>query len=273
MSLDSLYPASGDHAIQNAVFAIEFQGVLSSSQLEKLQLAAVKAYGAEFKEVHAQQKMAVDLTPRGGLQEFKAIAQPGGFLMLSGSPLSLPRTISVTPNDCVITFHDYSRWDIVKADVQRYLAPILKLLDAFVVPVNVVGLQYNDVFHWKAEPGELNLTEVFAAGTPFLVPHVLRPPESSPRHWHCHHGYFVNFHTPVSYQQLDNINISRVSASGHDSIVVLTSHKAQLKEPLWQVSKKNKTVIPDIQESLHNSNKTILRELLSESVRSKIKLS
>lgn len=272
MSLDSLYPYAGDHAIQNAVFALDFGSTLTPAQLKDIQKAAVKAYGSELPDVQEQQTMALNFGLAQGAQQFKAAPQPSGFVMQrTGSfPTIAGRSITVSPNNCFIVINDYTRWANVKADIDRYLDAILQAVSRHHIAITAIGLQYTDVFNWKADPSELVLTEVFEKGTPFLVPNVLQ--STAPVCWHSHHGYFLESNDPVAYSQLDNINVSRVEVTGSHSIQILTSHKAQLTSPLWKVGKEHRHVISDIQEKLHGSNKTILRALFTEQLRSKIKL-
>lgn len=272
MSLESLYPYAGDHAIQNAVFALDFDSPLTESQLKDINKAATKSFGSEFPDVQEQQTMAINFGLGQGNQSVKAVAQPGGFTMrrVLGFPGMAGRVITVSPNNCIIVVSDYTRWDAIKADIDRYFDVILQAVGKHNIAINSVGLQYTDIFNWKADPKELLLTEVFSADTPYLVPNVLRP--DAPALWHSHHGYFLECDSPIPYRQLDNINISRIDSMGSHSLQVLTSHKAQLNSPMWKIGKENRSKISEIQEKLHRANKEILRTLFTAELRHKIKL-
>lgn len=272
MSLDSLYPSAGDHAILAAVFAIEFQSRLTLDHLLQIEKVVSKTYGSEFPVVLQQQTMSLDFTGGLGAQQMKAKPQPGGFVMQKTDGLTSGRAINFSEESCIIEIRDYSRWETVKADIDRYLNPLLQVLHKNAIPIKVLGLQYTDIFHWKSEPKDLVIAEVFNKGNPFVVPHVFDHSANAPTLWHSHHGYFVEHAEPVAFRQLDNINVSRVKTGASDSIQILTSHKAQFKEPLWKVSKENRSVISQIQDAMHGANKEIMRELLSPEVQKKIKL-
>jgi uncharacterized protein (TIGR04255 family) len=199
-------------------------------------------------------------------------AQTGGFMMqrpaaLHGAP---SRMITVSSDNCIIVVNDYTRWAAIKEDVDRYFETLITSAGKHNFSISSIGLQYTDSFNWKADPKDLLLSEVFADGNIYLVPNVLAP--NAPMLWHSHHGYFLDCNKPVAYKQLDNINISRIETMGSHSLQILTSHRAQLNSPMWTSSKKTIENISDIQDILHNSNKKILRALLTEELGRKIKL-
>lgn len=272
MSLESLYPYAGDHAIQNAVFALDFDGALSPDQIKAIKKGAIKELAGEFPLVEDQQIIAINIGSNQSAHQVSPSPQVGGFTMQrsSGMPNAFARSIVVTPTNALIVVNDYSRWDAVKLDVDRYLDALLLVVGKLPKAVTSIGLQYTDVFNWQSDPSELVLTEVFEAATPYMVPNVLG--ENAPSMWHSHHGYFVEHLEPVQYRQLDNINVSRIETSGIHSLQILTSHKVQFAAALWQSGEKNRSKISDIFVKLHDANKVILRALLTEQVREKIKL-
>lgn len=269
MSLEYLHPYAGDHAIQSAVFALDFLDPLNESVLKDLRKSANKSLLAEFPTVQDQQSVALNFNTGQDSQQLTSIAKTGGFVMQKASQLpGLPsRVIVVSPNNCMIIVNDYSRWKAVKSDVDRYFAAILTVLNKNTVPINSIGLQYTDVFNWKADPSELVLSEVFAANGPFLVPNILNA--TAPALWHSHHGYFLDCAEPIPFKQLDNINVSR---NDGNTLHVVTSHRAQLASPLWKVGAENRAKIDAIQEHLHRANKEILKALFTENLQQKIKL-
>jgi len=180
------------------------------------------------------------------------------------------RTLTVNPDSCIVIVKDYTRWESIKADIDRYLDVVLVAVNKTSTPVKAIGLQYTDIFNWKADPQELVMAEAFEVGNPYVVPNVLAA--NGPMLWHSHHGYFLDRTEPLAYRQLDNINVSRIEAAGGHSIQVLTSHRAELAKPLWKIGKEHRHFISEIQESLHGANKEILRSLFSKELRDKIKL-
>lgn len=277
MSLESLYPYAGDHAIQNAVFAVEFEGPLSSTVLSDMQKAAEKAFLREFPDIQPMQVMTLNIAMgqiagNGSPQQMKAQPSPGGFVMnrSGGFAAMVARSLTVSVNSIVIVVNDYSRWEQVKLDVDRYLDVLLKAAQSHNSAVRTIGLQYTDVFNWKSDPKELILSEVINSASPYIAPNVFALPSDAL--WHSHHGYFTAIANPVSFSQLDNINVNKVETGGMHSLQFLTSHKARLTDPLWKISRENRPVIAAIQELLHVQNKAILGSLLSADVKAKIKL-
>lgn len=272
MSLDHLFPFAGNHAIQNAVFAIDFAQPLTDDNIKDVKKAAVKAFGQEFEPPVDQQTLAVNLALAGKAQNLQTSVQSGGFAMQqSVSFAGIPRRIvSVSPGNCMVVINDYTRWDEISDAFNRYFDAILKVVGAAPIPVSGIGLQYSDLFNWKADAEELNLKEVFREGSLFLVPHMLS--DKPPLLWHSHHGYFEDVDSPIKNRQLNNINVNRASVNEVDSIQVLTSHRAQLEKPLYQVGIANRKKISDVFELLHKKNKQMLQALLSDEVLAKIDL-
>ncbi len=132
-----------------------------------------------------------------------------------------------------------------------------------------IGLQISDVFIWKADPADLNVMEVFAEQTPFLVSNALDPKIPL---WHSHHGYVEEESEPLNYTRLNNVNIGRTMINGVHQIQILTSHKATFGKILYKVLDVHKENISMVLNELHAKNKAILSALLSPELQEKIKL-
>ena len=268
MSLDGLYPFAGNHAIQSAVFVLEWMEPLLPGQMVKVR-AAAETLKADFPAIQDQQLLMLNLNMGLGNAAPNQIqtAEHGGFVLSRDSTLlgGPSRTIVIGRDNCQVTVPDYSRWDKVLGDVARYLNA---LLPAFERPFRVVGLQYQDVFNWRSEPDKLPLKEIFNTGSKYLPANVFALDSL----WHSHHGYFEQFATPRSCRQLDNINVSRMVNAGAHSIQILTSHRAEFEAPVWEQAMTDDSVIALTFERMHAKNKDILRELLSEDVQALIKL-
>ena len=270
MSLDQLRPFSGQHAIESAAFALDFSGELDVGELLALRTAANQLVG-DFSIVADKQVATVSFQVGTGEASTSSPSfEAGGFTMqrLALVPTERPlRFIDISRNSVVVVINDYTRWDKFKADVDRYLTVLLAPVDSQKA-VASVGLQFNDIFLWKADPADLKLDEVFSANNPYIAPNALL----APLLWHSHHGYLVNYSEPVQHQQLDNINVSRVAANEEHQLQILTSHRVTLEKPLYKSWSTNKPVFFDIQEKLHSKNKAILAALLTPEAQLKINL-
>ena len=271
MSLDHLHPFAGQHAIQSAVFALDFANELDIGEISAIRAVSTKLVG-DFPIQNERQRttFTMQVSPMDAPPPSSNV-ETDGFEMVRpalavGQPNS--RAIIVNRTSIVVVVNDYTRWDKFKSDVDRYLSVLLTHVDGQKA-VASLGLQFNDIFLWKADPADLQLEEVFAAGNPYLAPNVFL----SPLLWHSHHGYFVNNKTPVEYQQLDNINVSRVAANEEHQLQILTSHRVTLEKPLYKGWSDNKSTLLAIQDSLHAKNKAILAELLTPEAQNKINLS
>ena len=271
MSLDHLYPFAGQHAIQSAVFALDFANELDIGEISAIRVESTKLAGDFSRQDELQR---TTFTMQVGLVDVPPTSsnvETDGFQMVrpalvAGQPNS--RAVIVNRTGIVVVVNDYTRWDKFKSDVDRYLSVLLTHIDGQKA-VASLGLQFNDIFLWKADPADLQLEEVFAAGNRYLAPNVF----SSPLLWHSHHGYLVNNKSPVEYQQLDNINVSRVAANEEHQLQILTSHRVTLEKPLYKGWSDCKATLLAIQDSLHAKNKAILAELLTPEAQNKIKLS
>lgn len=264
MSLDSLFPHAGNHSIQNAILAVEWGGELSVGQLETLRTTVSPLLAGAREEV--QQQIRMSLTPGMGQTPVQA-AEVGGYVYSLFSPAAeLQKQIQVNRANCLIIVSDYLRWSDLISEAEALLGAIfLHFVDS--VSIAAVGLQYSDRFVWKAKPEDLNLKEVFRADSTFLSSHGLECRSA----WHSHHGYFISCGTPISHKRLDNINVNVVDEPDGRAIQILTSHRAVLDSAIPTKNAINTVV--DLENELHGVNKSIIKDLLSDQLLAKIKLS
>lgn len=271
MSLDHLYPFAGQHAIQSAVFGLDFSSELEVSEVATLRAAASQLI-AEFANINDQHRTTLNLQAGPGAAAAPSTTvEVGGFILERPSLVSTEpstRLIIVNRTGIIIVINDYTRWDRFKSDVDRYLSALFVPMDNQKA-ISSIGLQFNDIFLWKADPVDLNLSEIFAANNVYLAPNALM----SPLLWHSHHGYLKNETVPVKHQQLDNINVSRVAANEEHQIQILTSHRVTLEKPLYKSWSMSKNILFELQENLHSKNKEILGALLTPEAQLKINLS
>jgi uncharacterized protein (TIGR04255 family) len=270
MSLDNLYPFAGGHAIQSVAFALDFISELDISEVTAIQAAATSELGNEFPIVAPQQLNRLEFKFEAGSSgSSTASAEVNGFVMQrpSISATAPLRLISVTRKGVVIAVNDYTRWDKFKEDINKYLSALLATIDGQKA-ISSIGLQVNDVFLWKSDPADLKLDEVFTKNNPYIVSNAFQVSSL----WHSHHGYLIKHEAPVKYQQLDNINISRTEVDGVPHLQILISQSVTFLEPLYKFWSTNKNTILEIQESLHDGNKNILKSLLTQAVQDKISL-
>jgi uncharacterized protein (TIGR04255 family) len=269
MSLDNLFPVAGNNAIQNAAFAIEWAAELLPTEMQKINNAIEADLKSEFQNSIPQNVQKFSFVNEGVANpRFLPSIEIGGYLFEKRSPLSPVPTKSITlgKQNLVILINEYSRWEAVWEDVRKYISLVLNNLRE--QPINNIGLQYSDVFIWKDTPDSLNLNEVFRPNSQYLTPNVLNVKKL----WHSHHGYIVDSSAPVPNTRLDNINVNLIDIEGTLSIQIVTSHRATLETPIWYKGEESLSVISEIMSVLHDENKLIMHDLLSDEICKKIKL-
>lgn len=270
MNLEHLHPFAGQHAIQSAVFAIDFASELNVGEVGALRQEADKLAG-DFPVVNDQQLTTLSMQVVSGEEPVSsANTEFGGFVMerpalISSEPKR--RFINVSRNSIIVVINDYTRWDKFKSDIDRYISVLLAPIDSQKA-ITGIGLQFNDVFFWRADPAELKIEEVFVANNPYIAPNIF----SSPFLWHSHHGYLTSNDNPIRHHQLDNVNVSRVEANEQHQLQILTSHRATFDKPLYKSWSDNKANLFIIQDGLHEKNKLMLTALLTPAVQEKISL-
>lgn len=273
MSIDHLYPFAGDHAIQNAILVFEwgsdqFGTGLNAEQMKQVAEAARTKLHSEFPRTEEMKLVSLQLNPDSTPQSQQS--ELGGIKLVKQGPFgtSEARSVIVARDHCAIQFSDYTRWGQVKADFDRYMTTLLPTVCA-ITPIKAIAMQVTDVFTWKSNPADLILSEVFAQGSRWLPPHVFELKGL----WHAHHGFFVEDSDARDFAQLDNVNISRASTEIGDVLQILMSHRATLNSPCWDKTYDPSTHIGSmILEKLHGDNKSILKEVLTEQVLTKISL-
>lgn len=273
MSLEYLIPITDSHAIQSVVFALEWQGELTDQTLTNIQKLApeLKPY---FPQASAQQIIKLNIGPKLN----NALSnQPGDDGQLGG--VTFQRTgkfgnvtseLNVSRSNCIIIINEYDRWAPTLEAVMRYLKIVLPVIMKE-KSISIIALQYTDMFTWKDNPVNLDISEIFDKNSPFLAPNVFNQKDL----WHCHHGYLIPLEVigeDLDGYCLDNINVNTVDNEGDLGIHITTTHKFTLKNPLRLASKTYLQSIKSVQNVLHDHNKDILKQLLTPEVCDKIHL-
>lgn len=261
MSLDSLEPFQGAHAIQNAVFSIEWKEGLSDKEFKGLK-TEIQTHLQLFKVFQPMKTMVFNMT---GEAPAHALSEDGGFVVEIPGGFAEPprRVIQISKEGCIVVINDYSRWQTVKPEVLEYLRRLLGSIKTR--KLSAVSLQYTDLFIWKADPDRLKLREIFRDGTPFLAPKVL----DLSAMWHCNFGFFEPMEDTELPDRLNNVNVSRGLHGDHHAFNITTSHRLVLTK--W-FETRNLELIETINERFHEANKSILKNLLTSEVCTKINL-
>ena len=271
MALDDLAPCSGAHAVQSAVFAIEWSNPLPQDALSHIRAAydQSKELKRQFPAAPQEQRiLSVLIDQAAGAVSPQSVSSAGeciGYKFTKQSSISPSRTLQITKDSCLYVVQDYTRWKSVVSEVLRAYSEVSEHLVKS--PVAALGLQYTDVFHWRADPEHLNLVEVLDAESGLVPTSALERKGL----WHSHHGYLEDRSSPADHLALENVNVDIVDNGGQRSVAIVTSHQARLQRPLY-TAQALRSSLEMFYESLHDQNKTLLGKLLTSEVKSKIKL-
>lgn len=259
MSLSKLYPFAGNHAIQNAVFVLEWPSPLEPERIKAIsELAELKA---DFPTIQQMQTLTVNINAPGIAPEHSS--QIGGVHFLLQNPQqhgATVRSIQLSTQNCIVVMSEYSGWENVWAQVRKWFSTLLPLiLDGR--PLTGIALQYSDVFTWKDTAESLDCRKVFREGSPYLPANAVEQKNL----WHSHHGWFESPAKPMPHRLLTNVNINLVdNPDTSRAVTLLTVHKAD-NFAIWGLDEANAN-IDEMMPILHNQDKQTLRNLLSDDV-------
>jgi len=247
----SLYPYAGAHAVQSAAFALEWPIELTENEVslvggvhEKLRTALPNA--APMQTITFQM-VAGQAGTTGSATAGHAFSRQG--------PAGPARVLEVHRNRMVGQVNDYTRWEPVWKEVSNWFSAVGPILGNR--QITHVGLQYNDIFHWRDAPQSLDLKQVFREDSPLLPGNVFKLKGL----WHSHNGYFLERSEPVPHRLLENVNVNMLEELGQRSIVISTVHKAEIADKWgWDSMSKD---IDALMADLHKRNKEVLGDLLS----------
>lgn len=183
----------------------------------------------------------------------------------------LSKALIVDKHTCRVINNDYTRWEYVWPEARGLLVEVLNTL-ADKLTIKAIDLQYTDVFNWRGNKQDLDLSELFNKNSNYLPLHVFEYKNL----WHVHQGFFDNSEeeSGCSYKKLNNINLNLVELNGEWLAQVTTAHRAILEAPESNLSDfvRDNSILDRILNKLHIKNKEILSDLLTEAIKVKIKL-
>lgn len=263
----SFEPFRSAHAIAEVVFGLVFDRMLSP-----VELAAFFGSHDKFKE---------RLPGKGQVASFP-MAFGGAPIAVQGSGFSFDRfggagnilqRLRLEGNAVFLNTLEYSRWADVSAQAFKLLDEALEVSIQAMLPVRSVVLQYVDVFEWKDEASNYDLTSLLNDNRKFY-------PESifdRGQFWHHHQGWYRSNDIPIEGRVLERITTDGILNEEGKPIVRIDCHLAYEfadSFPFVSVDDRanNRKSISEIFEFLHTENKTIMGGCLTEAMRKKINL-
>jgi uncharacterized protein (TIGR04255 family) len=270
MSLESLHPFAGNHAIQSMAFALRWAEPLSPSQIGVLRSRARAFEG--YPHLSDRTHLSINMTDGHAVGQSPQVSNSfelNGFSLDSAARRSdgAPAvSIVVEKEEAIIAFREYSRWESISQQASSILS-LFSGSDADTAII-VLGLQFSDVFEWRETWDSFSESQVFNEGNPYMAPNVF----SSKLNWHSHHGFVDEITEPVELQRINTINVSRETRKSRRLIKITTSHQMRLKSSLTEWTGTNQGILWQCWNGSHEKNKDILLALLTKPVLDKISL-
>ena len=270
MPSDLLVPYKGDHAIQNVTFALEWGGLLDPSAF--LEIRKIHSIADKLPKVSEQKALTVSLSDGPGGASASPSFDVEGVAFERFSPHGLlSKSLVINRQHCAVTNNEYTRWIKVWPEARELFGMILPTILQY-QPVAAIGLQYTDIFTWRGNNEDFDLSILFNQESELLPNHIFELKSL----WHLHQGYFdePEIKIDLNYKTLNNININLVDMDGVLAIHIVTAQRVMFidKEINYEGWASKDGVLDMIISKLHDVNKVILSKLLTTEIQNKIKL-
>jgi uncharacterized protein (TIGR04255 family) len=257
--MNAFAPKNPDHAISAAAFTITFNAPLSAECIERTRAieASVKAFLpgiATFPRLPPAILAALRTAPAG---------MPAGIVFQRVQPDGTPSWI-LTAQQNFIAAHcmEYSRWVEVWGKIRVWLKGLYDHVKSPELAVVSISLQYVDQFLADEPLDDDAISKCFRIGTEYLPARAF----SNKDLWHVNQGWFELTADPLPGKQLQVINISTQNISNQIGLNIdhLMRHDVEdANPPLFALSPDGKTLIDRLMDTLHETNKSFLRSLLT----------
>lgn len=264
------------HSIQEAQINLLFEGQFNQQAIEGARQSANEALSGSLPHTTdiRSAELQINMPNPGSPIPIRASHQNQlvGFQMSAVKRNSQPaRVLRLTDNILSVGILDYESWEVTIQAVVNYLTPVLSFLPLLENPINAFGIRIIDRYTFNGRPGDARAEMLLVRGNPYVTPQAF----NSGANWHCNSGWFDY---RLEDRVLHNLNVSsnRVELSSivtidHNATIQLSARRQSLlalMEPIGGASG-----LEEVLNSLHDQNKTILREMLIPDMLEKIGLS
>lgn len=265
-------PAHETHAIVEQLIYFEFTPTLEAAMPALITLK--DDLHDDFPVHEIVNTMRVQLTQHeGGKPEIGTpeVNQAGGLRLSRLQPNGAPdMLISIDMNSIGIFCHNYSTWEDVWPKQRRYIDKIFAKLTVFSPFLTGIGMKWTDQFLYDGPEKEYDSRDLFKENSKCLNPLSF----SSGQRWHCHTGWFDGEIAP-GYEVLNQLNVDAglINLQGNMRIAATIDHNQVMRagQTVDQLSAfapggaSTSGSLPALMEALHDGNKRVLRDLLTES--------
>ena len=117
----------------------------------------------------------------------------------------LSKSLVIDRQHCLVANNNYTRWEKVWPEAREFFGLVLPVIWK-ALPITAIGLQYTDIFTWRGNKQDFDLSFLFNPESELLPKHIFNRNSL----WHVHQGYFDDSPEEhgIEYNTLNNININ-----------------------------------------------------------------
>ena len=201
--------------------------------------------------------------------EFKGVV----LQKLSEVPGKIDWVVQVSEDSLQVTCGKYDRWKFVLPKALEYIQAVYRFLDLDSLSINAIGCQFIDKFVYEGNPETYNLGDVFDVESKFLPRNI----KESNDLWHVHQGWFGQISALTNAKAINQLNLTSSLINERLTAVIDHITHIMLGKPisvksLLEIKEIDVTLMAKVLTEIHDSNKGILKKLLSENKKKEIGL-
>ncbi|AKR57104.1 hypothetical protein XM25_15135 [Devosia sp. H5989] len=262
----SFVPANSDNAIAAVTFQLILDRVLSPKTIQAAN-AVPERWTDDLPAIGIAKALNVGVEAEGPSQ----VTEQGGvsfaFMRPDGTPAWVFRALH---QSIVVECARYSRWKNVVSAAARYVSEFTEVMKREADPASAViaTLLVRDEFHWKGDLGDYDSRQLLNQSS-----HVAEIARGNNPVWHSYTGWFpdpsVLMHLNVTGTRIDN----HTAASREGTAEVTIDHYMQKSlTPAASAADMTSEWYASVMSELHELNKQIMKEILTDSAREMIGL-
>jgi len=251
-------PVHKQNAIELMAFVITFEQPFSPLACENF-LGLQESFSEEFPTFNRTMNVEIKVTDEKPIEQSEHL---NGIVMQKTRENGQPEwQLRAQGNSIIATCFHYDRWNIESKKAVNHLLKMVSSVEQD-NPVALIALQTVDRFMDNAEA--YHISGVLNPDSRFLTKQALE----SGSLWHVHQGWFEQ---PSKDQKCLNVlNLSTTDTP--DGISTIIDHNSQIIFNAGKSTAHLERELADVFEVLHENNKKIVRELLSDEQKEKIGL-
>ena len=267
-------PYSDQHSIQEAKIALHFLHEFGQQDVERARSAVetdLKGVLPRSTEIRGS-SVAFDVTnPNAPVPMPPVPDHLSGFEFsrIRGDSRSA-RVLRLVNNLLEVSISDYERWESTRDDSMDYIRTALSALPLDANPIMAVNLQFIDRYAFSGTLDNVDARLLFQ----YDNDHIAKQCFKAGPLWHCHTGWF-DWHE--SGRVLNHLNIGSTFVDSSPTITIDHAAVSQLDPPRRSTDTlfnppNESDGLGVILDRLHDRNKAILSELLTQEMQNRIGL-